>query len=53
LHLCIIGKAADDPDEIGEQQIVTTLNRIANTSRLSRESHVTDFGGFDGAAWLG
>jgi Plasmid pRiA4b ORF-3-like protein len=25
-----------DPDEIGEQQIVTTLNRIAITSRLSR-----------------
>ena len=25
-----------DPDEIGEQQIVTTLNRIANTSRPSR-----------------
>ena len=25
-----------DPDEIGEQQIVTTLNRIANTSRPPR-----------------
>jgi hypothetical protein len=25
-----------DPDEIDEQQIVTTLNRIANTSRPSR-----------------
>jgi hypothetical protein len=25
-----------DPDEIGEQQIITALNRIANTSRPSR-----------------